>query len=676
MALNNPDYYKEVSVRLYRVLDTVGLGEDIRWKRINMFIQSEDVLSIASKQGQHYFGSQAEATTTPGLQSDIDRVYFWERHRVIKDLDSWIPGIKTLLIVRDDSTPPGYVKLQNVYRHLPWPIYNNYDELLNLDRHGRFLLRNDQYGIKVNNCHGPANTMDYGYITADLVCGMRLRTWPDQVSQWLTRNRRHNWPSHQTIRLIQETGALLVPVGHKFSQEQHLEWRISISYGEKILVWLFNATQYRCFILLKMINKCFIKPAVGNDVLSSYHCKTCLFYLIEHTPTAMWTPDNLLLCVELCLSLLYNWTESTFCPNYFIPEENMFQCKLYGHVKDQLLGVFSNLLRQNSRYLVDISCDNIGQNLVKMCQSPPMELQSQGQHVTQSLVTSVIFLFMNLELAVKFGFEYDLNFETPQLDIYFPCHEPRREINATLWKLHCSSIGLKLASKSLSLEIPDHNSLDVAHEFLLWGSSSDVASGKLKLAAFYLVQDNLDMSKDVFNEIHKSYNYNVTESNILSRDTLQAILRENLSTTQLISQYFALSVLYHPSEVNCIPKALIPEMFCSTGSHEGRAYKQCVRINPTVYLHFLEFLCYHREHNWLHKKVALDNMISVIRFKDIQYKVTALNVLAYSLTQEGRLKIVYKILCKSMKLIKENNGAKWHLATLVNATFRFLRGGQ
>ncbi|KAK3577975.1 hypothetical protein CHS0354_008919 [Potamilus streckersoni] len=674
MTSNIPEYYKEVSLRLNRVLDSVGLGEDIRWKRINMWIQTEELMTVVTKTAHHYFGSHAEATTAPGLQSDIDGVYCL-RCRFIEDLERWMPDNSTFLTVSDENTPPGYVKLQKVLSHQPWPVYNEHNEHFTFDRYGRSVLCNDVHRLKVNvdKYHGPAITNYYGKFKADHMLGIRLHAWPGQASQWLTRNRRHNWPSHQTIGLIQETGALLFPVGHKLSQEKHMEWRLSISYGEKLLVWLFNSTQYKCYILLKMINKIFIKPAVGDNVLSSYHCKTCMFYLIENTQTAIWQLDNLLLCVELCLRLLYNWTESNICPNYFIPEENMFQCKVFGHVQVQLLSVLGDLLRQEGRYLVGISCDNIGQKLVRTCQIPVMELELQSQDVAQIMMSSIMVLFAHLEIAVR-ALDHDLNFE-PRAS-----HELRREINAILWKFHCSMIGSRLASKSLSEENADQHFLDMAQEFLLWGSSSDVASGKLKLAAFYLVQNNLDMSKDVFSEIQKSYNYKISELGVVSQHTLQSILSENISTTQLISQYLAFPVVYHPSEINCIPKALIPEMFSSIGSDQGsryvRDFRKSVSVDPKLYIYFLEFLCYHRQNNMTYKKTALNNMICVILHEHLVFKVTALNLLAYCLTQDGRLTNAYSILGKSMKLIKENNGAKWQIATLVIISLRFLRGGQ
>ncbi|KAL3883195.1 hypothetical protein ACJMK2_029485 [Sinanodonta woodiana] len=660
MTSNIPDY-KEVSVRLNRVLDTVGLDENIRWKRINMWIQSEEVMSEIDEMELHYFGSQAEATTTPGLRSDVDLVYC-PKWRVIKDIKCRMPDISTFLIVNDEHTPPGYVKLQWVNTHQPWPDFMQYVERLKMDRYGRTVLSNDHHYAErdADEYNGPAFTINFKGYTYDNVLGLRLNEWPDQASLWLTRKRRHNWPSHETIRLIQEMGALLVPVGHKLSQEQHLEWRLSISFGEKLLVWLFNSTQYKCYILLKIINKCFIKPVVGDDALSSYHCKTCIFYLVENTSSAIWQPENILLCVDLCLRLLHNWVESKMCPNYFIPEENMFHCKVYGHVQVQLLSVLGNLLRQEGRYLVGISCDNIGQKLVMACQAPVMELQLQSQDVSEILRISIL--------------------EHRRLNRYFSSREPRREIKTILWKLKCSILGSRLASKSLSLETPDQHGLDMAQELLLWGSSSDVASGKLKLAALYVVLDNLDMSRDVLREIQNNYNYKISDEGGMSQHTLQAILNENLSTTQLVSQYFALPVLYHPSEINCTPKAVIPEIFRSTESNQGRAYKRYIikyaMICPKFYLYFLQFLCYQRQNNMSHKHAALENMIYFIQYEPRVLKDTSLNLLAYCLTQEGRLMNAYSVLCKSMKLTNEYNAARWHIATLINAAFRFLRNEQ
>ncbi|KAK3592632.1 hypothetical protein CHS0354_034706 [Potamilus streckersoni] len=671
MALNIPEYYKEVSLRLSRVLDTVGLREDIRWQKINMWIQTQNMVSAIYASGP-FMGSQAEASTTPGLQSDIDTIIPLP-YTIIQNLESWVPQVQNLLVVSDAQTPPGYVKLQGVALDLPLLMYNTTYNEMKVDRDGRSVCCHDLLKYPGTRWrHGPAGTYIIGIsLSIDYVYAMRLHTWPYHASEWLTRIRRHNWPSQKTIDLIQQTGALLVPVGHKHSPEKHLEWRLSISFGEKLLVWLFNSTQYKCYILLKIINKSFIKPIVGDDVLSSYHCKTCIFYLIESTPTDMWQPENLLICLELCLRLLYSWIEAETCPNYFIPDENMFQCKVYCHVQGRLFCVLRNLLSQEGRYLARISCDNIGEKLVRTCQSPLMELEIENYDVGAVMLISVLCQLIAVHHLIRVPRTLDRLLSSQVLGL---------DMQTVLWKFYCSIIGSKLASKSLSRESPDQQGLDMAQELLLWGSSSDVASGKLKLASFYLALDNLDVTEDVLNEIHAKYTYKTLCVTYMCREELVAKLNENLTISQIISHHTAYPVIFELLEMKCIPKALIPEMFRTTGSVPDSEYerytKSLASVDAKVYLHFLEFICHFRLNKTLHKNVALYNMIYAIEHAVLHFKESALNLLAYCLRQEGKCINAFNVLCKSMKQTEEDNAAKWQIATLINAAYRFLRGEQ
>ncbi|KAL3857141.1 hypothetical protein ACJMK2_011836 [Sinanodonta woodiana] len=682
MASNKAEYYKEVSLRLNRILDSVGLAEDIRWKRINMWIQSDEVISLHYNCTAHFFGSQPEATTTPGLNSDIDHVICLNTIAV-QNIQNWAPRRINVLVVSDESTPPGYVKLQGICCDQPLPVTNVSNGMYLLDRFGRSVLSHNYsfLSYEADAYHGPAATRYLPGLVQDKVLAVKLYVWPDQASNWLTRKRRYNWPSRETIGLIQEMGALLVPVGHKLSQEQHLEWRVSFSYGEKLLMWLFNSIQYKCYILLKMINKCFIKPVVGDDVLSSYHLKTCMFYLIENTPEAIWQQDNLLLLIDMCLRLLCIWIECKYCPNYFIPEENMFQCKIYGDIPGQLHNILRNLLRHEGRYLVYITCDNVGEKLVMACQTHLTELELQSENVANVFIISVMHLIvLMIQFAELYVRKY-LYFESQIIRRIFVFQNPRREVSTIFWKFLCSYNGSKLASESLSEEIPDQRALDMAQELLLWGSSSDVASGKLKLAAFYIAQSNLQITEDVLNEIHKNYSYRIFDKNKKTHKyILESILSENLSTTQLISRYVAFPVHYHPSEISCIPKALIPEMFRFIGSDEvdsGENYvPDIVSIDPKLYLYFLEFLCYHWQNNILHKKVALGNMIYFIRHEEPSFEDTALNLLAYCLMQEGNFVKAYNILCKSMKLECQHNAAKLQISAIIKIALNVIHGGQ
>ncbi|KAL3860139.1 hypothetical protein ACJMK2_010304 [Sinanodonta woodiana] len=105
-----PDYYEDVSVRLMTLLDKSGYADKARWKRIEMWIQSEKLRNTTLTCSDefiwvHVFGSQAEATDM-GKKSDIDFILFEDYITVLQDLQSWKPSSITLLMITDSTTPP------------------------------------------------------------------------------------------------------------------------------------------------------------------------------------------------------------------------------------------------------------------------------------------------------------------------------------------------------------------------------------------------------------------------------------------------------------------------------------------------------------------------------------------------------------------------------------------
>ena len=85
----------------------------------------------------------------------------------------------------------------------------------------------------------------------------------------------------------------------------------------------FNSVQLKCYILLKIIKKELINPN-NPESLTSYHIKTCMLYMKEKTPAEFWRPENLLGCMLTALKVLSRWAKEGNCPDYFIPDENMF----------------------------------------------------------------------------------------------------------------------------------------------------------------------------------------------------------------------------------------------------------------------------------------------------------------------------------------------------------------
>ncbi|KAL3859389.1 hypothetical protein ACJMK2_009612 [Sinanodonta woodiana] len=688
-----PDYYDAVSMRLIKVLDTVELTERIRWKRIEMWTQYEELLTLAwckDKVKSHIFGSQAEATTTSGLRSDLDIVCHSILSIVVEDLQSWEPGYSAAIMIMDDTTPPGYVKLQRAYDDIPFPIYNLQTGRLILDRHGRSCLSNNCRTINqdiYDEFHGPAFTsrkivnLNALLKSCDYVCALKKLSWPYTASEWITRHRKHNWPSQETISIVQQSGTLFVPVGHKLSPERHLEWRISLSYVEKILVWQFNSTQYKCYVVLKMINKYYINKKFGNNVLTSYHWKTCMFYMIETTPTVLWQPQNLLRCIEMCLIKMCTWIEECNCPNYFIPAENMFLDKLNGPVQRNLFNILHDLLRQKGRYLTMISYDGIGQKLHKACQSPITLINNETKRISKS-----VFLVVGMTLVDIHNTWFDLLREgvqiTSPLFERLSSHAVRLDMCTILQRFYFSILGSHLASQCLKQQTIDQEGLDLAYEFLLLGSASDVASGKLKLATFYLLQNNGILAENILQNIEENYTFLVSNvaAGSMKDYTILRIVNENISAADIVKYYCAFPVPYIPSEMYSTHRALIPEMFRSTGSHQVSLnppmnyWQSWAVVDPKFYLYFLQHQCYHQQNKITHKMVALSNMIWVILHEQLKYKDTALNLLAFCLKEDGFLVQSYAVLSKSMKMKNHHNAAKWQIARLINAAFKWMSG--
>ncbi|KAL3857256.1 hypothetical protein ACJMK2_011947 [Sinanodonta woodiana] len=704
-----PEYYEDVSIRLTEVLDASGLGEDLRWWRINTWLQIEELEQIIPRILSNTnvklccFGSQTEATATHGLLSDIDNVCVICHVAVLRDLQFWEinPLIEDIfLMVTDDSTPPGYVKLQLVQNDAPILVNNYQDETICTDSEGRSVLRNTIFlhlPIEPQYHHGPASSVHYVGVTSDQVYALQAHCWPDQALEWLSsRVRRYNWPSRRMIDVIQKTGILLVPVGHKLSCEHRLEWRLSFSFGEKLLMLNMNSTQYKCYVMLKYIKNNFINANAVEHVITSYHCKTCMFYVMESTPDSLWIPNNLLFCIDMCLRLLLSWVECQNCPNYFIPEENMFLGINLGPVQVDISSILHELLRQNGRYVTRIPYENIGENVVRLCQSLPMELVDPNKTTLQTT-------FAHLENMLNCVSFMAATHDTINLNVYMPSHILRQEVVSIVQSLFCSGYGIHLASQSLEEDIPNQENHTMAHELLLWGTSSDVASGILKLAAYYLDRNDLSRMEEVLNHVDSKLTHTLIRGNEMfpNENTFSKMVTDKVSLLHLVRNYFAFPVIYSISDVHCIPKVLIIEIFRSAASFPVvdkllSHWIPFVGLEPNIYLFFLQYQCYHLQRRGVMTLVALRNMTWIsqadlhtldnilaqtakvpwrydsycMQLTFMAEVTTNLNLLAYCLQQSKRPMHAFKVLCKSMKMKNHHNAAMWQIATCIFSIVR------
>ena len=184
-----------------------------------------------------------------------------------------------------------------------------------------------------------------GRLPSDRVYAYPCRSWPTALSAWAERKRKYDWPSPVLIYMAKSKGCFLVPVGHKRSSSSHIEWRLSPSLAERILMFSLSETHIKCYVLLKHIVSYVVKPAIGQS-LNSFHCKTAVLTLAENTPWEIWKPDRLLECMDMCIGQLILWCDSGWCPQYMLPQENLFAGRISAiklrALKELLLSVYNS----------------------------------------------------------------------------------------------------------------------------------------------------------------------------------------------------------------------------------------------------------------------------------------------------------------------------------------------
>ncbi|XP_033753774.1 uncharacterized protein LOC117337097 [Pecten maximus] len=267
---------------------------------------------------------------------------------------------KTVLVMRDADSRPGYVTLELV--QLGERVHEHVIESIIPDRDAYFIsseiyTRCDQDSMSGHfqlptEIHGPACTMEYEHnnLNVDYVKSFRCYRWPKEAGEWVTRPRLHNWPDQALRDQIVQGGCHLVPVGDKTSADTFLQWRISFTTAERKLMYSLTHVQFLVYGLLKYFLKQIsdmLKQLAGYiDIISSYIIKTVIFHTVENTPGLLWQEKHTFLCFILCLNILITWVKTGYCPNYFIKGNNMFLGNVHGENQRKLLHFLVDLYDQ------------------------------------------------------------------------------------------------------------------------------------------------------------------------------------------------------------------------------------------------------------------------------------------------------------------------------------------
>ncbi|XP_062616159.1 uncharacterized protein LOC134277879 [Saccostrea cucullata] len=284
-------------------------------------------------------GSYGEGFRLTG--SDVDVMFWPTDHNTIWDLDqaqNYDLNRKALILCDCSESPPGFALLELLTE-------THFKSLENacIRTNGRFYISSSEFRSITYNAlipdyreHGPCGNGFIGVLEHDIAKCFVCDFWPTPAFQW--RDRCQSWPPAPIIDEIVRKGCHFVAVGHKLGNHADKEWRISFSSAEKILVSSMSHCQFLMYGLLKLfLTECINSGLSEEDkLLCSYHMKTAVFWVIQLNIMPYWCPQNLLQCFWVCFKLILKWVYDGICPNFFIPENNMFLSNIHGKAQREL----------------------------------------------------------------------------------------------------------------------------------------------------------------------------------------------------------------------------------------------------------------------------------------------------------------------------------------------------
>ncbi|XP_056013684.1 uncharacterized protein LOC130052539 [Ostrea edulis] len=270
--------------------------------------------------------------------SDFDFMQWYPDHKVICEMSQstfYHPPRHTLIYMETSDTPPGFARLQLLTPSNQEIVMSSLLERNNTEYISCSLLRMRLHqamkgfnpAIEGENLHGPCHNCTYRSIEADFALCFHSHHWPLPALPWVDRCLTRAWPSRSVLQSIIDEGFHLVPIANRQTHDNlDLEWRISFSQAEQKLVYSMNHCQFLCYGIMKII----LKEVISDELLCSYFMKTILFWRIQESSSTPWLPSTLLQHVWFCFKSLMQCVYTGYLPNFFIPENNMFEGKVVG----------------------------------------------------------------------------------------------------------------------------------------------------------------------------------------------------------------------------------------------------------------------------------------------------------------------------------------------------------
>jgi hypothetical protein len=591
---------KEIYENLIRV---VGSEMDIRIRQ-NIFLLMDKIYNkVSTKATKVSSGSLAEGLDLPG--SDIDVMYVFNDFQIIQNVQQMNRSARYItLLMEDDMEFPGFSRLKLIAAIDHQYIFTSSTCCVKTTN-GIYFSNKSFIRQIIEGCinykqsvHGPC--LSDKEEAMDIAFCFHLHSWPQQAEKWSFRHRPGQWPPDTLIDDIVNYGCILVPIGPKEIEHNELLWRISFSMAEKQLSHAMNYTQILCYALLKLSLKNIIdRNDKVKGLLCSYFMKTAVFWLSEEISINEFQLQNLFHCYFLCIDKIITWVKCCYCPNYFIPEHNMFRGKINRSNSRQLLNALERL-RNGGHVFVTINT-----------------LFNSEAVLHESCIKLEVFLYKVINIDI------DDDLENAYALINSLAMLQSSSISSGICNYYYAMTSQQIAQKLPfpTSNIPNVHVIRRYHKHLHDGTKSDAVSGWLLYASFYYVLGQYNTTLKIIDHV-------------LSRCTPDMIMLG-------VNNYTTNDIKYYKQNIGCSKITLNEKMRLATINNVRYVQQSTLipeelqlevqdyyfNVPPVAMSHCLKFLCYHRLYNIVNRRQSLRDLYLTIKARYFVSQYTLSNSL-------------------------------------------------
>ncbi|KAK3092482.1 hypothetical protein FSP39_003431 [Pinctada imbricata] len=587
-----------------------GTEQYVGMRRQLVLLREKIINYIYHEENQHVIcsGSLGEGVAYP--ESDDDVMISLTNCRIVTTYREATRNGDVLMVPSESSN--GYCRLLDVRGSHP-------EDVIHMIQGMPFVsssLFKQHFAVEGRYIHGPCQSETIGFNEYDFAYCIPCYTWPDIANVWVVRERSNGWPSCEMIRDIVGNGCHVVPIGNSDSPYADHEWRISFSVAERTLMHSINHVQFLVYNLLRLTLKRVLEKNFPGAICS-YFMKTTLFFTVENTPKQLWQKNNLETCFKVCLSVLYDYVDHIYCPNYFIPEYNMIKRKVNHSNRHQVLGILRTHHFIGVAGILHLSGES-------SCLGVSLSRKVMEFGLDREFMFSYHLLKVLVEIENFFNILPHANTACCMLNLYkfwsvLKCNRTflESESKHIIWKKGISSCCLKLMDQLFTSPgiNKQYNRLYKTLETLLRkGYDRDVTTGKLTMATYmYLVgkrESALCAIRQLLSE-YPPYVIDASGDELKAQAYIEVMCSRGYNINYKIRHAHAPPYRLYKHCLNAFPS---PYKMWITITTE-------VPLDPLTYAYFLESLCHTHHQNQIRLMKSLKCLVNYKDDKKVGYNI-------------------------------------------------------